>query len=117
GSVFDVLITSLIVVVFVFFMLLQREDLRDRFIRLFGPNRLNVTTRALDEASDRVSRYLLAQFVINVTFGLLAGIGLHFLHVPNPALWGVLAVLLRYVPYLGIWIAAAMPAAVAFAIG
>jgi hypothetical protein len=95
---------------------LQREDLRDRFIRLFGPNRLNVTTRALDEASDRVSRYLLAQFVINVAFGVLAGVGLHFMHVPNPALWGVLAVLLRYVPYLGIWIAAAMPAAVAFAI-
>jgi predicted PurR-regulated permease PerM len=117
GSLFNVLFTALIVGVFVFFMLLQREDLRDRFIRLFGPDRLHVTTRALDEAAQRVSRYLLAQFALNVGFGLLAGVGLHFLGIPNPVLWGVLAALLRYVPYLGIWIAAVMPAAVAFAIG
>jgi hypothetical protein len=70
----------------------------------------------LDEAGQRVSRYLLAQLVVNVAFGIPAGIALYFLGVPNPILWGVLAALFRYIPYLGIWIAAIMPAAVIFAI-
>ncbi len=87
-------------------MLIQQEDLRDRVIRLVGSKQLNATTKALDEAGERVSRYLLAQLVVNVAFGIPAGIALYFLGAPNPILWGMLAVILRYVPYLGIWIAA-----------
>jgi predicted PurR-regulated permease PerM len=116
GSVIGLLLTGVIVVVFVIFMLLQQEDLRDRVIRLVGWRQLNVTTKALDEAGERVSRYLVAQLVVNVAFGIPAGIALYFLGVPNPILWGVLAALLRYIPYLGIWIAAIMPAAVLFAV-
>jgi predicted PurR-regulated permease PerM len=116
GSLLGMVLTAVIVVVFVIFMLLQREDLRDRFIRLLGSRRLNVTTRALDEAGDRVSRYLLALLAVNTVYGVLAGIGLYFMGIPNPILWGVLAALFRYIPYLGIWVAAAMPAAVAFAV-
>ncbi len=116
GSVLGMLVTAGIVIVFVIFMLIEREDLRDRLLRLAGAQRINVTTKLLDDAAQRVSRYLLAQLVINVGFGVLAGIGLYFLRVPNPFLWAMLAALLRYIPYLGIWIAAIMPAAVALAV-
>ena len=116
GSLFGVLVTVIMIVVFAVFMLLQQEDLRDRVIRLVGWRQLNLTTKALDEAGERVSRYLVAQLVVNVAFGIPAGVALYFLGVPNPILWGVLAALLRYIPYLGIWIAAIMPAAVVFAI-
>jgi len=116
GSVFGGLIMVVMVVVFVIFMLVQQDDLRDRVIRLVGWRQLNVTTRALDEAGQRVSRYLVAQLLVNVAFGIPAGVALYFLGVPNPILWGVLAALLRYIPYLGIWVAATMPAAVVFAI-
>lgn len=117
GSLFGGLITLVMVVVFVIFMLVQQEDLRDRVIRLVGWRQLNVTTKALDEAGERVSRYLLAQLFVNVAFGIPAGVALYFMGVPNPVLWGVLAVLFRYIPYLGIWVAATMPAALLFAIG
>ena len=116
GSVLNILVTTAIVIVFVIFMLVQREDLRDRIIRLGGAGRVNVTTQALDDAAHRLGQYLLVQLVINVGFGLLAGVGLYFMHVPNPVLWALLAALLRYVPYLGIWIAAALPAMMAFAV-
>ncbi len=116
GSLLSVLVTAGIVIVFVIFMLIEREDLRDRLIRLAGARRVNVTTSLLDDAAHRVSRYLLAQLVINVTFGVLAGVGLSLMRIPNPFLWAMLAALFRYVPYLGIWIAALMPAAVAFAV-
>jgi predicted PurR-regulated permease PerM len=116
GSVIGLLLTGVIVVVFVIFMLLQQEDLRDRVIRLAGWRQLNVTTKALDEAGQRVSRYLIAQLVVNAAYGIPAGVALYFLGVPNPILWGLMATLLRYIPYLGIWIAAVMPAAVVFAI-
>lgn len=116
GSLAGLVITAIIVVVFVIFMLLQQEDMRNRVIRLVGSRQLNVTTKALDEASERVSRYLIAQLIVNVSFGIPAGVALYFLGVPNPLLWGMLATLLRYIPYLGIWIAAVMPAAVLFAV-
>lgn len=116
GSLAGLLLTAIIVIVFVIFILMQQEDLRDRVIRLAGAGRLNVTTKALDEAGERVSRYLLAQLIVNVAFGIPAGVALYFLGVPNPILWGMLAALFRYIPYLGIWIAAVMPAAVLFAI-
>jgi len=116
GSVLSIVLTAGIVIVFVVFMLIEREDLRDRLIRLAGAKRVNVTTQLLDDAAHRVSRYLLAQLVVNVSYGILAGTALYFIGVPNPLLWGMVAALFRYVPYLGIWIAAIMPAAVAFAV-
>lgn len=115
GSVISIFFTAGIVVVFVIFMLFQREDLRDRLIRLLGAGQINLTTRALDDAARRLSRYLLAQLGLNVGFAVLAAVGLFFMGLPNPVLWGVLAVFLRYIPYLGIWVAAAMPAAISLA--
>jgi predicted PurR-regulated permease PerM len=75
-----------------------------------------VTTKALDEAASRVSRYLIAQLGINLVFGALAAIGLYLTGVSNALLWGMFACVVRYVPYLGIWIAAIMPAGVEFAV-
>ncbi len=116
GSLVSVALMAGIVIVFVIFMLIEREDLRDRFIRLAGARRINLTTKLLDDAAQRVSRYLLAQLCINCTFGLAAGMGLYLMGAPNPVLWGILATLLRYIPYLGIWIAALLPAALLFAV-
>lgn len=116
GSVMHVLLTVSVVAVFVIFILVQREDLRDRFLRLAGESRIHLTTQLLDDAGRRLSRYLLAQFAINATFGIFASVGLYFIGIPNPILWGILAGLLRYVPYLGIWIAALLPVMLAFAV-
>src|SRR5271168_1214166 len=110
------LTTAGIVVVFVIFFLLQREDLRDRFIRLAGAGDLRRTTAALDDAARRLSRYLLTQTAINTSFGMLVGTGLWLIGVPYPVLWGILGTLLRFVPYIGPVIAAALPAIVAFAV-
>jgi predicted PurR-regulated permease PerM len=110
------LATAGIVVVFVIFFLLQREDLRDRFIRLAGAGDLRRTTVALDDAARRLSRYLLTQTAINTSFGVLVGTGLWLIGVPYPVLWGILGTLLRFVPYIGPIIAAALPAIVAFAV-
>ena len=108
--------TTGIVIVFVVFLLLQREDLRDRFIWLAGARDLSRTTKALDDAARRLSRYLLTQSAVNASFGLLIGIGLWLIGVPNPLLWGLLSMLLRFVPYIGSVIAMAFPAAVSFAV-
>jgi Predicted permease len=116
GSLLTIVLTALIIIVFVIFMLIQKEDLRDRLIRLIGAGRVNVTTQALDDAAQRLSHYLLAQAGINIAFGILAGCVLYFVGVPNPALWGLSAALLRYIPYLGIWVAACLPAMMAFAV-
>jgi hypothetical protein len=116
GSLLGIVVTSLIIIVFVIFMLIQKEDLRDRLIRLVGAGRVNITTQALDDAAHRLSHYLLAQAGINITFGILAGCLLYIIRVPNPLLWGLAAALLRYIPYLGIWVAACMPALMAFAV-
>ena len=110
------LATAGIVVVFVIFFLLQRQDLRDRFIRLAGARDLRHTTQALDDAARRLSRYLLRQTGINASLGVLVGSGLWFIGVPNPVLWGILTMLLRFVPYIGPVIAAAFPAALAVAV-
>lgn len=116
GSLLEVTLTAGIVIVFVLFMLIERDDLRNRLIRLGGAGRVNLTTEVLDDAAQRVSRYLLAQLVVNVAFGILASVGLDIIGVPNPVLWGILAALFRYIPYLGVWAAALMPAAVVFAV-
>ncbi|HLS68006.1 MAG TPA: AI-2E family transporter, partial [Kiloniellales bacterium] len=105
-----------LVVVFVVFMLLKREDLRDRVIRLAGAEDVLRTTAALNDAASRVSRYLLMQLVINVTYAILVALGLWVIGVPNPLLWGLLAAVLRFIPYAGPIIAAIMPIALAFAV-
>jgi predicted PurR-regulated permease PerM len=99
-----------LVLVLVLFMLIYREDLRNRLIRLSGARHLATMTRALDDASSRISHFLLMQLVINAVFGAAAGLGLFVIGVPYAFLWGFLAGLLRYIPYLGVWIAAALPA-------
>lgn len=97
-------------------MLAQREDLRNRFIRLVGHGRISATSRAMDDAGGRVSRYLMMQFIMNSIYGGILAVGLYFIGVPNPVLWGVFAALLRYVPYVGIWIAASFPLALSLAV-
>ena len=104
------------VLIFTVFMLLKREDLRNRLLRLAGLGRLNLMTQALDDASGRVSRYLLMQLLVNASFGTLFGLGLYCIGVPNPALWGVVAGLLRYVPYVGTMVAATLPLALSLAV-
>ena len=116
GPLLAPLATTGIVVIFVIFILLQREDLRDRFIRVAGGRDLHRTTRALDEGVARLSRYLLTQGAINSGFGVLIGAGLFVIGVPNPVLWGILAAVLRFVPYIGAPIAAIFPTALAIAV-
>lgn len=105
-----------VTVVFVIFMLLQREDLRDRLIRLAGTSRVYLTTEALDDAGQRVSRYLVMQLIINGTYGLAVGIGLSVIGLPNAILWGLLAMLLRFLPYVGPIVAAVTPIALSLAV-
>ncbi|UFN51315.1 AI-2E family transporter [Roseomonas sp. OT10] len=105
-----------IVIVFVIFLLLYREDLRDRLIKLMGSRDLQRTTAAMDDAAARLSRYFLAQTALNASFGLMISIGLWFIGIPNPVLWGMLAGLMRFVPFIGGFIAAAFPALLAVAI-
>jgi predicted PurR-regulated permease PerM len=95
-----------IVVVIAIFILLQREDLRDRLIRLFGSRDLHRTTTAMDEAASRLSRYFVAQFGVNLGVGLVISLGLTVIGVPGALLFGVLTALLRFVPYVGTWIGA-----------
>jgi predicted PurR-regulated permease PerM len=108
--------TGAVVVVFVLFMLLKREDLRDRIIHLIGKGRLNVTTQALDEAAHKVTGYLTMQVIVNVCFGVPIGLGLFAIGVPNAFLWGLLAILLRFIPYVGAWIALGFPLLLSIAV-
>lgn len=108
--------TTGIVVVFAIFMLMKREDLRNRFLWLVGERALHVTTPALDEAGERVSRYLAIQLVANTVCGAAVGIGLLVLGVPNAALWGFLIVLMRFIPYIGVWLAALLPLVTSIAV-
>ena len=104
-----------LVLLFTVFMLIKRFDLRHRLFRLVGLGQINMMTQALDDAARRVSRYLLMQILVNAAFGVLFGLGLYFIGVPNPALWGAVAGILRIVPYLGTMVAAAMPIALSLA--
>jgi len=112
--VLNPVITSGIVLILTTFMLVGREDLRNRVIRLVGSRRVTVTTRTLDEAAERISQFLFSQSLINAGFGLCIAIGLLVIGVPYALLWGVAAAVLRFVPYLGSLLALMMPAALAF---
>ncbi len=106
---------TVMVIVIVIFMLLAGSDLRDRLIHLLGRSRLRVTTQALDEAAMRIGRYLRAQLLVNASFGIAIAIGLHFIGVQNAVFWGLLGMVLRFLPYIGAWIAAAFPLALSIA--
>jgi predicted PurR-regulated permease PerM len=110
------LATTGIIVIFVIFILLQREDLRNRLIRLAGSHDLQRTTAALDDAASRLSRLFLIQLLLNGCFGVIIGLGLWLIGVPSAILWGILAAVLRFVPYIGAVIAAAFPLALALAV-
>jgi predicted PurR-regulated permease PerM len=116
NSVITPLGSALIVVVLTIFMLAGREDLRNRLIGLVGHGHLNLMTQALDDAGSRVSRYLLLQLVINACFGVVIGLGLYFIGIPNSMLWGVVAGLLRFLPYVGSPLAAVLPILLSLAI-
>jgi predicted PurR-regulated permease PerM len=116
GNVLGLLGSVGIVIVLVVFFLIRREDLRDRFIHLIGKDQSTVTIQMLEDAGTRVSRYLGMLLLINVTFGTAVGIGLYLIGLPNAILWGILAATLRFIPYVGPWIAAAMPIGLSMAI-
>ena len=110
------LATLAIVFVVAVFILIQRDDLRDRIVRLFGTRDLHRTTLAMDDAARRLSRYFLVQLGINACFGLVVAIGLYFIGLPSPLLWGTIAALMRFVPYIGSYIAAGAPILLAAAV-
>ncbi len=109
GSAAEVLAEAALVVVLAVFMLAKREDLRDRLIRLLGRGHLTATTRALDDAAQRISRYLFLLVVVNACYGAVFSLGLFIIGVPFALLFGFLAASLRFIPYVGIWIGAAFP--------
>ena len=110
------LTTTGVVFIFVIFILLQREDLRNRLVRLAGAHDLQRTTAALDDAGERLSRLFLNQLGLNAAFGFVIGAGLWFIGVPSAPLWGMLAMMLRFVPYVGALIAAVFPILLAAAV-
>ena len=110
------LASALVVIVITIFMLIAGADLRDRLIHLVGRGRLRVTTQALDEVAQRISRYLRAQLLVNASFGLAIGGGLYFIGIPNFVFWGLLGMVLRFLPYIGPWLAAVFPIALSIAI-
>ncbi len=113
--VVEPLSTTAIVLIVSVFILLQREDLRDRMIRLFGSSDLHRTTLAMNDASRRLSRYLVTQLAVNTAFGVIIATGLAFIGIPSPVMWGVLGALLRFVPYIGAPLSAVMPLTLAAA--
>ena len=108
--------TAGVVVVFSIVMLIKREDLRNRLLRLLGQRQLNLATQAFDDATQRVSRYLRMQFVVNATYASLVTIGLYFIGIPTALLWGVLAGSLRFVPYIGPILGGSLPLILALAV-
>ena len=116
GTVLEGLASAGIVMLLVLFFLFRREDMRDRFIRLVGQGQVTGTTQALSDATTRVARYLLAQFLVNVMFGVAVTVGLYFIGIPNAVLWGIVTALLKFIPYIGVWIAAMFPVLLSMAI-
>ena len=121
GAIIQPLISPLtttgVVVIFVVFILLQREDLRNRLVRLAGSADIQRTTAALDDAGKRLSKLFITQIAFNAVFGLAIGIGLEFIGVPSAPLWGLIAMIMRFVPYIGALISAIFPLILAAAVG
>lgn len=115
GPVLGPLGTASLVIVLVMFMLLERRDMRDRLIGLFGQGRLAITTKAFDEAGSRVSRQLLMQSLVNAVYGIGVAIGLSFLGVPYPFVWAALGAALRFIPYVGPVLGAGAPILISLA--
>src|SRR6476646_1255448 len=109
GTVLPPLATAGIIILFVIFILLQREELRDRAIRLLGASDMQRATSAMNDAAERLSKYFLSQVLINSSYGVFIALGLWLIGVPSPIVWGILAMLMRFVPYVGAFIAAALP--------
>lgn len=116
GPVLEPLATASLVTILVVFMLIKREDLRNRLIGLLGQGHLTGTTRVLVDSAERLSRYLLNQLLVNVSVGIVFGIGLLVIGVPYAFLWGFLTAILRFIPYIGTWISAAFPILLSFAV-
>jgi len=115
-AIFNPVASTFLILVFVIFFLLQREDLRDRVIKLLGARELHRTTEAMQEAASGLSHYFFLQTILNAISGLAVGIGLWLIGVPSPLLWGIFTMLMRYVPYVGSIIAALVPVALAAAV-
>jgi predicted PurR-regulated permease PerM len=116
GSVWAPIETTGIVLVVLVFVLLEQEALRDRFIRVAGGTNIRLTTLALNDAGQRLSRFFVSQFAVNLCVGVAIGVGLALLGVPQATLWGALATLLRFVPYVGVWLAAILATTLAVAV-
>jgi predicted PurR-regulated permease PerM len=116
GPLAEPLAAAGIVVVFVIFILLHKEDIRDRFIRLAGSGDMRRTTLLLDEGAEKLSHYLLMQTAMNVSFGLVIAAGLWFIGIPNAALWGLAVTIFRFVPYVGVPLAAIFPIVLALSV-
>jgi len=108
-SILETLGTTAVILILVVFLLIYQSDLRDRMIHLSGRGQVHLTTQTMGEAAENVSRYLLLQSAVNAAYGLVVGLGLLAFGVPNPILWGLLAAVLRFVPYVGPWLGALMP--------
>jgi hypothetical protein len=116
ASVWQPIASTGIVLVVLVFVLLEHEAMRDRFIRVVGGTNIRLTTAALNDAGERLSRFFVSQFAVNLGVGVTIGLGLALLGVPQAFLWGALATLLRFVPYIGIWLAALMATGLATAV-
>ena len=116
GPVLGPLGTAAIVILLAIFLLAYRVDVRERLLALGSARRIGVTSQALEEAGTRVARYLLANLAVNALYGIAVGVATYAIGVPNAALWGLLCALLRFVPYIGTWIGAALPLAVSIAV-
>jgi predicted PurR-regulated permease PerM len=114
GSFFSLVATTGIVLLLVIFMLLNREDIGSRVIKLMGQNRISSATTAMIDAGERVFAYLSRLFIVNACFGVCVAIGLYFIGIPNAILWGCFAAIMRFIPYLGSWIAAILPILLSF---
>lgn len=114
GSFFNILGITGMVILLVIFMLFNWEDIRGRMIKLIGQNKISSATSAMNEASERVFGYLFRFFIVNIGFGICVGVGLYLIGIPNAVLWGCLSAILRFIPYIGAWIAAIIPIALSF---
>lgn len=116
GSLVAILTLGGIILLLVIFMLFHREDIRARLIKIMGESRISSSTSAMKDASDKVTAYLFRLLVVNFWFGFFVFLGLSVIGIPNPLLWGCLAGILRFIPYIGSWIAALLPIALSFVI-